>query len=164
MITKQEATFNKDIANKKITVVKEFDAPIDQVWKAWTDRTILDQWWGPKPWKAETKSMDFREGGQWLYAMVGPQGERHWSFANYQKIVPKKSFTGLDGFCDENGKPNEEMPRMQWHVAFDAKGDTTVVTINITFSSEEDLNKIIEMGFKEGFAMGLGQLDEILAK
>ena len=61
--------FEKDLAAKKIHVVREFNAPIEKVWKAWTDPDILQKWWGPKPWVAVTKSMDFTVGGAWLYSM-----------------------------------------------------------------------------------------------
>ncbi|MFD2144274.1 SRPBCC domain-containing protein [Mucilaginibacter antarcticus] len=71
MINPTEIT--EDLANKKLNVTRTFNAPIDQVWKAWTDDTLLDKWWAPRPWKAETKSMNFTEGGTWLYSMVGPE-------------------------------------------------------------------------------------------
>ncbi len=70
-MSNKQTTISKDAANKKLIVVREFDAPLEQVWKAWTDKDILDKWWAPKPWKAKTKSMDFREGGAWLYSMGG---------------------------------------------------------------------------------------------
>ncbi len=69
-MSNKQTTISKDAANKKLIVVREFDAPLEQVWKAWTDSNILDKWWAPKPWKAKTKSMDFREGGTWLYSLM----------------------------------------------------------------------------------------------
>jgi uncharacterized protein YndB with AHSA1/START domain len=95
------------------------------VWRAWTDREILDQWWAPKPWKAETKTMDFREGGHWLYCMEGPEGEPHWYRVDYETITPGEFFTCLDAFCDEQGAISKEMPRMHWRVAFEGKGAST---------------------------------------
>ena len=74
-----------DKENNTITVSREFAAELPLVWDAYTKSEMLDQWWAPKPWKARTKSMDFREGGFWHYAMVGPNGEEHWAFINYQK-------------------------------------------------------------------------------
>lgn len=71
--------FTVDKENKTIHVARRFDAEVPLVWQAWTTPELLDQWWGPEPWRAETKSMDFRVGGHWLYAMVGPEGEKHWS-------------------------------------------------------------------------------------
>src|SRR5687767_13982427 len=97
------------------------------VWDAWTKPEILVQWWAPKPWKAKTKSMDFREGGSWLYAMVGPEGEVHWSKADYKTITHLKSFSGLDAFSDENGNINESLPRTMWENTFTGNGDSTMV-------------------------------------
>lgn len=164
MIANKQTEVNKDLANKKITVVREFDAPLEQVWHSWTDSKILDLWWAPKPWKAETKTMDFREGGFWLYSMVGPEGERQWCRADYQKIIPNKSFNYIDAFCDENGKKNDEFPNMQWKVGFKETDTGTTVNIEINFSSIATLEKILEMGFEQGFTMALGNLDELLAK
>jgi uncharacterized protein YndB with AHSA1/START domain len=60
-MTKNETVFSKDLEKGNLTVVRAFDAPLEKVWKAWTTGGILDQWWAPKPYKAETKTMDFRE-------------------------------------------------------------------------------------------------------
>src|SRR5262245_31302572 len=102
MIMQKKTQVAKDLANKKEVVVREFDAPVQQVWEAWTNPRLLDLWWAPKPWRAETKKMDFREGGVWLYCMVGPEGERQWCHVGYETITTNTSFTGIDAFCDEN--------------------------------------------------------------
>ena len=108
--------------------------------------------------------MDFREGGRWLYYMEGPDGSRHYCRADYKTIVPGKSYTGDDAFCDENGNINTEFPRMHWKIEFSKSGNGTKVNVEITFATEADLEKIIEMGFKEGFAVAHGNLDELLEK
>lgn len=155
-------TVNKE--NNSIQVKREFNAPVRSVWKAWTTAELLDQWWGPKPWKAETKSMDFREGGFWLYAMVSPEGEKHWSKSGYITIVKEKSFTSRDCFCDENGMMNTEFPQNVWENQFSAKEDQTFVTVTLTFDHLKDLEQLIAMGFEEGFTICLHQLDELLTK
>ncbi|MGZ8544490.1 MAG: SRPBCC family protein [Flavisolibacter sp.] len=155
--------FTVDKEAKMIKVERSFDAPVDIVWEAWTDPKITDQWWAPKPWRAETKSQEFKVGGRWIYCMVGPEGERHWAMFEYKSINPKTSYSGMDAFSDENGVINPEMPRMNWDNQFLDKGDTTVVNIEISCDKLEDLEKIIEMGFKEGFTMGLENLDAFLA-
>jgi uncharacterized protein YndB with AHSA1/START domain len=164
MITTKETSLKKDVANKKITVVREFDAPVDQVWKAWTDSSMLDIWWAPKPWKARTKSMDFREGGFWLYCMEGPDGEKTWARVDFETIEEGKRFIALDSFCDENGNKNNDFPSMLWTNEFIRTNSGTRVEIEISFPSEEDLQKIVEMGFQEGFTAALGNLDELLAE
>jgi uncharacterized protein YndB with AHSA1/START domain len=164
MSIKRETIYSKDLTAKQITVVREFSAPPEQVWRAWTESELLDKWWAPRPWKAVTKSMDFREGGRWLYYMEGPDGTRHWCLFDYHTIAVHKYFTGQDSFCDENGVPNDAAPSMKWHTAFSAAGDGTKVNVTIKFDSAEDLEKIVEMGFQEGFAAAHGNLDELLAE
>ena len=164
MIAQKQTQVTKDLANKKIVVEREFDATPVNVWKAWTERELLDQWWAPKPWKTETQKMDFREGGAWLYCMVGPEGERHWCRVDYKTISKHNSFTGLDAFCDENGSINQDLPTMDWKVDFSKTDSGTIVRVEVTFATEADLEKIVEMGFEEGFTSALGNLDELLAK
>src|SRR5215204_1820344 len=101
MTTNNQTVITKDSANKKLRIVREFDAPLDDVWKAWTESHLLDKWWAPMPWQAKTKTMDFRPGGFWLYCMVGPDGTESWARADYKTIVAQKSFTVVDSFCDE---------------------------------------------------------------
>lgn len=163
MASNNQPQIVKDVKNKKITVTRAFDAESDLVWDAWTQSELLDQWWAPKPWKAETKSMSFRNGGSWLYAMVGPDGSKHWSKVDYSNIQPKKSFEAEDAFCDEKGVKNPDMPSMQWKNRFVGKGDSTEVIVEISFSSEADISRIIEMGFETGFTMALENLDQYLA-
>lgn len=154
--------FLVDKENRKIKVQRSFNAPIDLVWSAWTEAEILDKWWAPKPWRAETKSMDFKEGGRWLYCMIGPEGERHWALFDYDKIIKEKSFSGSDAFCDENAQIADTMPRSFWENNFTDKTDSTIVDIEISFKELSDLETTIQMGFKEGFTMGLENLDEYL--
>jgi PhnB protein len=160
MATNDQIQILKDLPNKKITVIRNFNAKPEQVWKAWTESELLDKWWAPKPWHAETKSMDFRVGGHWLYAMVGPDGERHWARVDYKSIDTNHSYDATDCFCDENGNKSNEMPSMTWHNRFESTSAGTKVTVEILFPSESDLQRILEMGFEEGFTSALGNLDE----
>ncbi|MBD2752913.1 SRPBCC family protein [Spirosoma validum] len=155
--------FVVDKDNKQINVEREFNAPLPMVWSAWTESELLDQWWAPKPWHVRTKSMDFKPGGSWLYAMIGPDGETHWSKADFKTIEPQKSFSALDGFCDENGTINTDMPRSLWENTFTNKGESTLVNIVITYDQLADLEQTINMGFKEGFTAGLENLDTLLS-
>jgi uncharacterized protein YndB with AHSA1/START domain len=163
-MSNKQTTISKDAANKKLVVIREFDAPLEEVWKAWTDKDILDKWWAPKPWKAKTKSMDFREGGVWLYSMVGPDGTESYCRADFKTIVENKSYTGDDAFCDENGNITHDFPVMHWNVGFSPLGTATRVNVEITFDSEADMEKVVQMGFEEGFTAAHGNLDELLKK
>jgi uncharacterized protein YndB with AHSA1/START domain len=155
--------FTVDKAEKKVKIKREFAAPKKHVWAAWTEKELLDQWWAPKPWKSETKSMDFREGGRRLYAMVSPEGEKHWSFADYKSITSQRNLKFRDGFCDIEGNVNREMPQSDWNVNFVEYEDLTTVNIEIQHEELSDLETIIEMGFKEGITATLEQLSKILS-
>jgi uncharacterized protein YndB with AHSA1/START domain len=110
MTTVQKNAIVKDLNEKSILVSREFEAPLADVWRAYTESDLLDQWWGPSPWHVETKQMNFKPGGYWLYAMCGPQGEKHWARMDYLAVDHHKSFDVQDSFCDENGNINRDFP------------------------------------------------------
>ncbi len=161
-MAKNEAVCTKDMDNKTLTVVRSFDAPLDTVWQAWTDSAILDEWWAPRPYKANTSKMDFAEGGQWLYSMVGPEGVSAMCRVDYTAIQPERSVTSTVMFCDEAGNENTEFPRMYWKQVFEDQGESTKVTVEISFDKTADMEMIMSLGMEEGFVSALGNLDEYL--
>ncbi len=153
-------TVNKE--TNKVDVKRAFAAEHSLVWDAYTKPEILDQWWAPKPWVSKTKSMEFKEGGRRLYAMCGPDGEEHWSIQDFISITPKTNFKFTDAFCDKDENISNELPASEWNLDFIAMGTSTMVNISIKHETLTDLEKIIEMGFKEGFTIALNELDELL--
>lgn len=162
MSTNLAFDFSVNKENKTITIKRAFAAERATVWDAYTKAELLDQWWAPKPWKAKTKSMEFKEGGQWLYAMVGPNGEEHWSVAQYEVITPIERFTGKDAFSDANGKIDPAMPQSKWDVRFIDKGQATEVNYAISYDDLAQLEATIEMGFREGMTIAMEGLDTLL--
>ena len=154
--------FTVDKTTKTVFVTKEFAAERDLVWDAFTKQEILDQWWAPKPWESRTKFMDFRVGGRRFYAMVSPEGEERWSIQKYTSISPKTNFKLLNAFADKDENP--ELPGSDWDLNFSEENGTTKVSITIYNESLDRLETMIEMGFKEGFAMTLNYLGDLLAK
>lgn len=155
--------FTVDKATSTVHVTKQFHAKQDLVWNAFTKQEILDQWWAPLPWLSRTKFMEFREGGRRLYAMVGPEGEEHWALADFKSISPITNFKFEDAFCDAEGNINMEWPRSNWNVSFSETNDITTVSIEIRHANMADLEKNIELGFKEGFTMALENLTKVLS-
>ncbi len=155
--------FLVDKGNKTITVIREFDANLQLVWDAWTKPEILDQWWAPLPYRNETISMNFKKGGMWHYAMISPENQKHYCKAYYQNVELLTLFSYKDSFCNEKGEDITSMPSMHWTNSFINKGQTTTVKVLIDFDTLEQLENIIKMGFKEGFTMGLNQLNDLLA-
>ncbi|MBK9106756.1 MAG: SRPBCC domain-containing protein [Saprospiraceae bacterium] len=164
MTSNLKTRISKNLEEKSILVTRTFNAPLPSVWRAYTESDLLDQWWGPEPWRAETKFMDFSEGGHWLYAMVGPDGTRHWARMNYKAIVPQRTIEGEDGFCDEDGHLNPDMPVNQWVNQFVETDGGTRVEHTLTFETLEGLQAIVDMGFETGFSIGLDQLEALLSK
>lgn len=148
--------------NNTITIKREFAANRQLVWDCHTKSELLDQWFAPKPWKTTTKTMDFNEGGYWLYAMLGPEGEEHYGRMDYQKIQPIAHYTAFDGFCDAEGVLNPQLPRAVWNTSFKDLADNTLVQTIVTYASLTDLEVVIKMGMKEGLSMCLDQLDVFL--
>ena len=160
--------FTVDKTTKTVLITREFDAELSLVWDAFTKPEILDQWWAPKPWASKTKVMNFEVGGRRFYAMVSPEGQEKWSVQKYTSISPKTNFKFLNAFADENENP--QLPGSEWDLTFseqnaslpDRQG-TTKVSVSIYNESLERLEKMIEMGFREGFTMTLKSLEELLA-
>jgi uncharacterized protein YndB with AHSA1/START domain len=152
--------FTVDKTTKTVTVVREFAAELPLVWDAYTKQEILDQWWAPKPWASKTKIMNFEVGGRRFYAMVSPEGHERWSIQKYTSITPKTNFKILNAFADENENP--ELPGSEWDLSFSEQNGTTKVSASIYNESLERMEKMIEMGFKEGFSMTMNHLEELL--
>ena len=155
----------KFIVNGKVlTVERSFNAPLDLVWRTWTEAELLDQWWAPKPWRSVTKSMDFKNGGHRLYAMVGPNGEEHWGKTSYINISARNHFSGEDAFTDNEGNINKDLPVAQFQNQFERESGNTKVVITTEYASEEHLKQVIDMGMKEGLTMTFENLDDTLKK
>jgi uncharacterized protein YndB with AHSA1/START domain len=152
----------KDFRQKSITVAREFDASVADVWRAYTDAGLLDQWWGPAPWRAETRELNFTAGGHWLYAMVSPENQKHWARMNYVAIQHHHSITIEDAFCDEHGAINPALPVSRGSIVFTSTGRGTRVEFMMTYQEESQLQQIVDMGFEQGISMCFDQLDALL--
>jgi uncharacterized protein YndB with AHSA1/START domain len=152
--------FTVDKGSKTVFVTREFDADLSLVWDAFTKAEILDQWVAPKPFVAKTKVMDFRVGGRRFYAMVTPEGQERWLIQKYTAITPKTNFKMFNAFSDKEENP--ELPGSEWDYTFSEQNGKTTVRITIYNESLARMEKMIEMGFQEGFTVGLQQLDDLL--
>ena len=155
-----ELTVDKE--TKTVSITAEFEAERDLVWDAYTKPELLDQWWAPKPFTSRTTVMDFKVGGRRFYAMVSPEGDERWSVQKYRSITPKTNFKFFNAFADKDENP--ELPGSDWDLNFSEQDGTTTVSISIYNESLERLERMIEMGFKEGVTAQLQNLEELLAK
>lgn len=152
--------FTVDKATRMAFVKREFNAGLSLVWDAFTKQEILDQWWAPKPWTSKTKYMDFKVGGRRFYAMVSPDGQESWGIQDFTSISPKTNFKYLSVFADKDENPH--LPGSNWDLNFSEQNGITKVSISIHNESLERMEKMLEMGFKEGFAATLDYLEQLL--
>jgi uncharacterized protein YndB with AHSA1/START domain len=153
-----EFILNKE--TKMVDITKEFDAPRDLVWDAYTKPELLDQWWAPKPLTSRTTEMNFEVGGKRFYAMVTPEGQERWSLQTYKSITPKTNFKLFNAFSDENQNP--ELPGSDWDLNFTEKDGKTTVHISIYNESLERLERMAASGFKEGMEGQFANLEQLL--
>jgi len=153
--------FTVDKAAKKVFITREFDADLSLVWDAFTKAEILDQWVAPKPWTSKTKYMDFKVGGKRFYAMVSPEGQERWAIQEYTSVTPKTNFKMYNAFADKDGNP--ELPGSEWDYTFSEQDGKTKVDITIYNESLARMEKMIEMGFTEGFKMSMNNLEKLLS-
>jgi uncharacterized protein YndB with AHSA1/START domain len=152
-----------DRVTTTIHIRREFAADLDLVWDAWTKAELLDQWMGPKPIRAQTKEMDFREGGRWLYAMISPENVARWGLVQFVEIRPKSSFSSRNSFCDENGNPLQTgFVSSLTTNTFEAGQGRTTVHVAKQMGSLAEIEKFLAMGFKEGFTLVMSNLEELL--
>ncbi len=154
--------FLADKEKNTLTIRREFLAGRQLVWDCYTKSELLDQWFAPKPLTTKTKSMDFREGGRWHYAMVEPNGTEYWGLTEYRKIEPIDYYTALDAFSNAEGEINEGLPRAEWRVTFTDKAENALVETIVTYKSLADLETVIQMGMEQGMKATLEKLDELL--
>lgn len=156
--------FIVDMQKSTLTVRREFAAKRQLVWDCYSKSELLDQWYAPKPLTTKTKSFDFREGGHWHFAMIDPNGTHYWSRTDYETITPIDGYTGYDGFTDETGVINPDLPRSHIDMTFTDKGEHTLTETVVSYNAPEDLQTVIDMGMEDGMASTLERLDELLTK
>jgi uncharacterized protein YndB with AHSA1/START domain len=157
-----KTNFIRNGTDATLTIERSFPAEPARVWQFLTEPELLDQWWGPAPWKTVTKHMDFRVGGHWLYSMNGPDGEEHVCRMDYLEIEPGRRMKSDDYFCHADGSPNEALPHQVFDTRVIADGDGTQVVTVVQYASVEDLDTIIEMGMREGLSQAYEQLEALL--
>jgi uncharacterized protein YndB with AHSA1/START domain len=158
--------FTVDKSTKTVFINMEFDAELSLVWDAFTKKEILDQWYAPAPFLSKTKYMNFEVGGKRFYAMVSPDGKENWLIQKYISITPKTHFKMLNAFADKDENP--QLPGSEWDLNFveennPGSNNRTKVSITIYNESAERMEKMIAMGFQEGFTATLNKLKNLLA-
>ena len=109
----------------------------------------------------KNKSYGLPGWGRRFYAMVSPDGQERWAIQKYTSISPKTHFKMFNAFADKDENP--ELPGSEWDYTFSEENGKTTVHITIYNESLARMQKMIEMGFTEGFKMSMSNLENLLA-
>jgi len=156
-------SIDKDFDNLTLTLVADFDAPIERVWQLWADPRLLERWWGPPTYPATMEKHDLTPGGEVTYFMTGPDGQKHRGWWRITWVDPPTSLEFTDGFADQDGTPVDDMPISTLYMRLTEHDGRTRMELRSTFESREQMQQVIDMGTAEGLHQGVGQMDALLA-
>ena len=155
----------KDPAALTMTLEAEFDASAERVWQLWADPRQLERWWGPPSYPATVTAHDLRPGGRVEYHMTGPEGDQPRGYWDVLEVDAPRQLIFRDGFANEDGTPNTELPMNTARVSIEELGDgRTRMSIESEFPSTEALEQVLAMGMEQGLREAVGQIDAILAE
>jgi uncharacterized protein YndB with AHSA1/START domain len=148
-----------------MTVEAEFEASPERVWQLWADPRQLERWWGPPTYPATFTRHDLTPGARVEYHMTGPEDDQPHGYWDVIEVAPPHSLVFNDGFADDNGTPNPDMPTTTATLTIEAVGsDRTRMTIATVFPNLEAMEQILAMGAEEGITQAIGQIEGILAE
>lgn len=163
--------------NESITIIRIFNAPREQVWKAWTTPKMIQKWWGPEGFTAPSIQIDFREGGRYTYAMHGPEGSEWdrdmYSSGVFKEIIPMEKIVSTDHFSDKDGNkidPSEVgmdgdfPPQLTVTFTFEDVGEnkTKLSIIYPKPANEEQWEAMLRSGMEEGWNSSLNKIETVL--
>jgi uncharacterized protein YndB with AHSA1/START domain len=154
---------DKDFDNLTVTLLADFDAPIERVWELWADPRLLERWWGPPTYPATMEQHDLTPGAEVTYYMTGPDGQKHRGWWRVTSVDPPRSLEFTDGFADQDGTPIDDMPISTVHMQLTEDDGRTRMELRSTFESREQMQQVIDMGTAEGLQQAVGQMDALLA-
>lgn len=154
----------KDLDALTMTITAEFTAPIARVWQMWENPRLLERWWGPPTYPATMVEHDLTPDGRVHYFMTGPEGDQYHGWWRVLAVDAPHRLEFEDGFSDDAGTPNPDLPVTTALVTLDEQPDgVTRMTIEWTFASRADMERLMAMGHEEGIALAVGQIDAVLA-
>jgi uncharacterized protein YndB with AHSA1/START domain len=154
---------DKNLDSLTLTLVADFDAPIERVWQLWADPRKLERWWGPPSYPATVEKHELTPGGDVTYFMTGPDGEQPRGWWRVTSVNPPKSLEFTDGFANQDGTPNADMPITRVHMQLTEHAGGTRMELRSVFESREQMEQLVSMGVVEGLQQAVGQMDALLA-
>ncbi|RUT47405.1 SRPBCC domain-containing protein [Paenibacillus anaericanus] len=157
------------IEGNVLILEREFNAPRELVFQAFTKAEHLKQWWGPRGWTLPVCHVDFREGGVWHYCMKCEDknqgdfyGMESWGKAAYREIVVPEKIVYVDYFSDAEGNVAEDMPQTLVTLTFIETDNGTRVINRGEYATAEALKQVMDMGMMQGITDTWNRLVEHL--
>jgi uncharacterized protein YndB with AHSA1/START domain len=148
-----------------MTLDAEFDASAERVWQLWADPRQLERWWGPPTYPATFTKHSLAPGSRVDYHMTGPEGDQPKGYWNVIETDPPHRLVVRDGFANDDGTPNDELPEGEMRVTIEEiGGGRTRMSIESIFPSTQAMEQLLAMGQEEGMKQAVGQIDAILAE
>ena len=155
----------KDPDALTMTLTAEFDAPPERIWQLWSDPRQLERWWGPPTYPATFTRHDLTPGSRVEYHMTGPEGDQPRGYWNVVEVDPPRRLVYRDGFANDDGTPNTDLPENEGRVTIEPIGDgRTRMSITSVFANVQAMEQVLAMGMEEGLKEAVGQIDAILAE
>ncbi|MGV9552307.1 SRPBCC family protein [Streptomyces ardesiacus] len=156
-------SLDKDLDHLTLTLVADFGAPVERVWRLWADPRQLERWWGPPSFPATVEEHDLTPGGDVTYYMTGPQGEKYRGWWRVATVDEPRSLEFTDGFADEHGVPNAAMPTTANRVTLTECDGGTRLEMRAVFDTREQMDQLMSMGMDEGMREAAGQMDALVS-
>ncbi|MFE9053995.1 SRPBCC family protein [Streptomyces mutabilis] len=155
-------SLNKDVENLTLTLIADFAAPVERVWQLWSDPRQLERWWGPPTYPATVEQYDLTPGGDVTYFMTGPDGGKYRGWWRVATVDAPTSLEFTDGFADQDGVPNPDMPTTTIRVTLTDREGGTRMEMRSVFDTREQMDQLMKMGMEEGLREAAGQMDGLL--
>jgi uncharacterized protein YndB with AHSA1/START domain len=154
----------KNYESLSLTLVADFDAPIERVWQLWADPRQLERWWGPPTHPATVEKHDLVAGGEVRYFMTGPGGEVSHGWWRVATVNAPTSLEFTDGWANQDGTPNAEMPTTSVRMRLTEHKGGTRMELRFVFQSDEHMAQLERWGAFDVFPQSIGQMDAVLTE
>lgn len=155
---------NPETEGFELRLERLLKAPCATVWRCWTEPGLLAQWFGPRSWTTEVKTLEPRPGGASHIVMRGPDGEQSEGVGLFLEAVPERRLVFTNAFAPgwiPSRRP-AVVPFMTTIVDMSDAGDRTRHVVRALHWSEEARERHEEMGFQEGWAEATDRLEDLL--
>jgi uncharacterized protein YndB with AHSA1/START domain len=141
--------------DEQILITREFDAPKELVYKAFTTPELVKRWWSAKRGEVTIAEIDLRVGGRWRYVMVADGGFEVGFHGEYREIVPNERIVSTEVY---EGYPDEEAVNIATFTEVDGR---TTLTILVQHTSKEARDAHIDSGMEAGLQDALDLLEQV---